>query len=129
MKIKDILECKETLIKLNTISGLPSVVAYRIGKNIKAIDTEMQEYDEVRVKLLKDVALKDENGEPIINKETNNYDIPQDQLQKIIQEIDNLQNEEILTDKKYACKNQNRSGKPGCGSARFCWKKNVLDTG
>lgn len=40
-----------------------------------------------------------------------------------------LQNEEILTDKKYACKNQNRSGKPGCGSARFCWKKNVLDTG
>ena len=27
-----------------------------------------------------------------------------------------LQNEEILTDKKYACKNQNRSGKPGCGS-------------
>ncbi|RHQ87441.1 hypothetical protein DWX89_03175 [Coprobacillus sp. AF21-8LB] len=100
MKIKDILECKETLIKLNTISGLPSVVAYRIGKNIKAIDTEMQEYDEVRVKLLKDVALKDENGEPIINKETNNYDIPQDQLQKIIQEIDNLQNEEISIDIK-----------------------------
>lgn len=100
MKIKDVLECKETLIKLNTISGLPSVVAYRIGKNIKAIDTEMQEYDEVRVKLLKDVALKDENGEPIINKETNNYDIPQDQLQKIIQEIDNLQNEEISIDIK-----------------------------
>ena len=100
MKIKDILECKETLIKLNTISGLPSVVASRIGKNIKAIDTEMQEYDEVRVKLLKDVALKDENGEPIINKETNNYDIPQDQLQKIIQEIDNLQNEEISIDIK-----------------------------
>ena len=100
MKIKDILECKETLIKLNTISGLPSVVAYRIGKNIKAIDTEMQEYDEVRVKLLKDVALKDENGEPIVNKETNNYDIPQDQLQKIIQEIDNLQNEEISIDIK-----------------------------
>lgn len=111
MKIKDILECKETLIKLNTISGLPSVVAYRIGKNIKAIDTEMQEYDEVRVKLLKDVALKDENGEPIINKETNNYDIPQDQLQKIIQEIDNLQNEEISIDiKKVSIEDVSQAG-------------------
>lgn len=100
MKIKDILECKETLIKLNTISGLPSVVAYRIGKSIKAIDTEMQEYDEFRVKLLKDVAIKDENGDPIIDKETNIYDIPQDQLQKVIQEIDNLQNEEITIDIK-----------------------------
>ena len=100
MKIKDILECKETLIKLNTISGLPSVVAYRIGKSIKAIDTEMQEYDEFRVNLLKDVAIKDENGDPIIDKETNIYDIPQDQLQKVIQEIDNLQNEEITIDIK-----------------------------
>ena len=98
MKIRDILESKDTLAKLNDISGLPSVVAYRIGKNIKAIDIEMQSYDEVRVKLLKESANKDEKGEPIINKYSNNYDIPSDKLPEVIKEIDNLQNEEINID-------------------------------
>ena len=100
MKIKDILNSMEALNKLNNAHGMSSVVAFRIGKNIKAIEGEFKVFNDVRTKLLEESANKDENGEPIINKETNNYDIPQDQLQKIIQEIDNLQNEEISIDIK-----------------------------
>lgn len=100
MVIKDILNSMEALNKLNNAHGMSSVVAFRIGKNIKAIEGEVKVFDDVRTKLLEESANKDENGEPIINKETNNYDIPQDQLQKIIQEIDNLQNEEISIDIK-----------------------------
>ena len=100
MVIKDILNSMEALNKLNNAHGMSSVVAFRIGKNIKAIESEVKVFDDVRTKLLEESANKDENGEPIINKETNNYDIPQDQLQKIIQEIDNLQNEEISIDIK-----------------------------
>ena len=100
MVIKDILNSMEALNKLNNAHGMSSVVAFRIGKNIKAIESEVKVFDDVRTKLLEELANKDENGEPIINKETNNYDIPQDQLQKIIQEIDNLQNEEISIDIK-----------------------------
>lgn len=100
MVIKDILNSMEALNKLNNAHGMSSVVAFRIGKNIKAIESEVKVFDDVRTKLLEELANKDENGEPIINKETNNYDIPQNQLQKIIQEIDNLQNEEISIDIK-----------------------------
>ncbi len=100
MVIKDILNSMEALNKLNNAHGMSSVVAFRIGKNIKAIEGEFKVFNDVRTKLLEESANKDENGEPIINKETNNYDIPQDQLQKIIQEIDNLQNEEISIDIK-----------------------------
>lgn len=100
MVIKDILNSMEALNKLNNAHGMSSVVAFRIGKNIKVIEGEFKVFNDVRTKLLEESANKDENGEPIINKETNNYDIPQDQLQKIIQEIDNLQNEEISIDIK-----------------------------
>lgn len=35
MIIKDILENKDVLTKLNNTQGMPSVVAYRIGKTLK----------------------------------------------------------------------------------------------
>ena len=37
MKIKDILNSRNVLIKLNNTAGMSSVVAYRVGKNIKFV--------------------------------------------------------------------------------------------
>ena len=41
MVIKDILDSMEALNKLNNAHGMSSVVAFRIGKNIKAIEISL----------------------------------------------------------------------------------------
>lgn len=95
MIIKDILESKDVLAKLNNTQGMPSVVAYRIGKNIKALDNELQTYDETRTKMLTEAANKDDEGKPIIIEATRQYDIPKDKLEDVYEEIEKLQNEEV----------------------------------
>lgn len=95
MIIKDILESKDVLAKLNNTQGMPSVVAYRIGKNIKALDNELQTYDETRTKMLTEAANKDDEGKSIIVEATRQYDIPKDKLEDVYEEIEKLQNEEV----------------------------------
>ena len=87
MVIKDILDSMEALNKLNNAHGMSSVVAFRIGKNIKAIEGEVKVFDDVRTKLLEEFANKDENGKPIIDKDTNQYDVPSDKLEALEKEI------------------------------------------
>ena len=48
MKIKDILNSRNVLIKLNNTAGMSSVVAYRVGKNIKLLDDELKPYDDAK---------------------------------------------------------------------------------
>lgn len=100
MVIKDILDSMEALNKLNNAHGMSSVVAFRIGKNIKAIEGEVKVFDDVRTKLLEEAANKDENGKPIIDKGTNQYDVPVDKLEALEKEIKKLQNEEVKVDIK-----------------------------
>lgn len=100
MVIKDILNSMEALNKLNNAHGMSSVVAFRIGKNIKAIEGEVKVFDDVRTKLLEESANKDENGKPIIDKDTNQYDVPADKLEDLEKEIKKLQNEEVKIDIK-----------------------------
>lgn len=100
MVIKDILDSMEALNKLNNAHGMSSVVAFRIGKNIKAIEGEVKVFDDVRTKLLEESANKDENGKPIIDKDTNQYDVPADKLEVLEKEIKKLQNEEVKVDIK-----------------------------
>lgn len=100
MVIKDILDSMEALNKLNNAHGMSSVVAFRIGKNIKAIEGEVKVFDDVRTKLLEESANKDENGKPIIDKDTNQYDVPADKLETLEKEIKKLQNEEVKVDIK-----------------------------
>ena len=83
MVIKDILDSMEALNKLNNAHGMSSVVAFRIGKNIKAIEGEVKVFDDVRTKLLEEFANKDENGKPIIDKDTNQYNVPADKLEAL----------------------------------------------
>lgn len=100
MVIKDILDSMEALNKLNNAHGMSSVVAFRIGKNIKAIEGEVKAFDDVRTKLLEEFANKDENGKSIIDKDTNQYDVPSDKLEALEKEIKKLQNEEVKVDIK-----------------------------
>lgn len=100
MIIKDILGSMEALNKLNNAHGMSSVVAFRIGKNIKAIESEVKVFDDVRTKLLEEFANKDENGKPIIDKGTNQYDVPTSKLEALEKEIKKLQNEEVKVDIK-----------------------------
>lgn len=100
MIIKDILGSMEALNKLNNAHGMSSVVAFRIGKNIKAIESEVKVFDDVRTKLLEEFANKDENGNPIIDKDTNQYDVPADKLEALEKKIKKLQNEEVKVDIK-----------------------------
>ena len=100
MVIKDILDSMEALNKLNNAHGMSSVVAFRIGKNIKAIEGEVKVFDDVRMKLLEEAANKDEDGKPIIDKGTNQYDIPVEKLEHLAKEIEKLQNEEVKVDIK-----------------------------
>ena len=55
MKIKDILNSKNVLVKLNNTAGMSSIVAYRVGKNIKLLDDELKPYDDARTKVLEDI--------------------------------------------------------------------------
>ena len=52
MKIKDILNSRNVLIKLNNTSGISSIAAFYIGKNIKLLDEELKLYNDVRIKIL-----------------------------------------------------------------------------
>ena len=98
MKIKDILNSKNVLVKLNNTAGMSSIVAYRVGKNIKLLDDELKPYDDARTKVLEEAANKDENGKAIIDEATRQYDIPEDKLQEALQEIEKLQDEDINVD-------------------------------
>ena len=100
MVIKDILDSMEALNKLNNAHGMSSVVAFRVGENIKAIEGEVKVFDDVRTKLLEEAANKDENGKPIIDKDTNRYGVPADKLEALEKEIKKLQNEEVKVDIK-----------------------------
>ena len=100
MKIKDILQAKQSLDKLNNAKGLSAVVAFKISKNIKLINDELKSYDEARTKVLVEASDKDEKGNAIINKSTSQYQIPDDKLEKVFIEIQELQNEEVDIDFK-----------------------------
>lgn len=98
LTIKSLLNGKGALIELGNKKGLASVVAYRIAKNIKAIDNELETYEKTRVNLVKEYANKDEAGNPITKKDDNGnnmFDINNENMKTLAEEIENLQNEII----------------------------------
>lgn len=98
MKLREIIESKDVLAQLNQSKGMTGVVAYRIGKNIKMLDAELEEYDKARIHILEKYSNKDDKGNPII--ENNNYDIDQENLAQALNEINDLLDEESTLDLK-----------------------------
>lgn len=98
MKLGVLINSKNTLSILGNTKGLKSTVAYRILKNIKAVNAEIKAYDETRTKVCEEYANKNDEGKAIIKD--NKYDISSDNLIKVNEELDKLINEEVDIDIK-----------------------------
>lgn len=70
MKLLDLINSKNTIDKLAN-EDMRAVVAYRIAKDIKIINSELVAFEDARKKLINKYAKKDEKGEPLV--EDNNY--------------------------------------------------------
>lgn len=113
MKLIDIMNSQSTLSELNNCKGLSSVTAYRIAKNIKLVNEELKDYNEQRIKLLEELANKDEDDKPIINEENGmqEYELTDENKVKLQEEIDKLLDEEINIDiKKVSLEQLDRAG-------------------
>lgn len=62
MKLIELLNAQNALGTLNNTRGLSAVTAYRVAKNIKVINNELKTYEEQRMKLVKELADKDNDG-------------------------------------------------------------------
>lgn len=109
MKLSQLLNAQEALGTLGHAQGLSSVVAYRISKNIKAINLEIKEYDEARRKLCEEKTNKDEEGKPIIID--GRYDLTEEALKEVNNELEELLNEELdITIKQLTLEEIDRAG-------------------
>ena len=73
MKLIDLLNAQNALNTLNNTRGLNAVTAYRIAKNVKVIGDELETYEEQRMKLVKELSDKDNDGNAL-TKINNNGD-------------------------------------------------------
>lgn len=98
MKIKllQLADSNEILGQLNNTHGLSAVCAFSISKNIKKIVTELEVYNETRIKILEEKANKDEDGKAIIIDEQ--YQLTNENLVKANNEIQTLLNSDIDLD-------------------------------
>lgn len=81
MKIK-LHELENMILELEklTTKMLPIKVAYALSKNHKALVEECKNLYEQRKKVLEQNCSKDEDGNPILNEETNEYVYESDQI-------------------------------------------------
>ena len=87
--IKQIDRCAAELQKLqNSKKHWPVKVNYAIAKNLKVLLAELEVYNAERTRLLKENALKDENGNAVV--EDGSYKFAEDKEQEVIKEIDDM---------------------------------------
>ena len=65
------MKLSEVLIRQRVLSGfaelkLPYQLGHAISKNLLKLQEEVKIIDEMRIKIIKDYAVKDQNGEPVI---------------------------------------------------------------
>ena len=102
LNISALINSKEVFHILGNAQGLSTHIAYRLYRNIELINKELEMYEKTRIKLLKSLANKDENGEPIIKKNNNQefYDLSDENLQKFNEDISKMVNESVELDLK-----------------------------
>ncbi len=82
------------------VRKLPVRISYALSKNMEAFEKEVDRYEEKRLQLCKDLARKDENGEPVkirIGEEGSvieQFDIPQEEMKKLGRDLHDLQTAE-----------------------------------
>lgn len=98
IKLKEIVNANDTLTKLANATGLSSVVAYRIMKNIKLLSEELELFEKNRMNIIKKYCAKDDGGKPLLKE--NNYTIPNESLQEFNEQINELLEETATIDFK-----------------------------
>lgn len=99
LTLSTIMNTKEALTGLGNATGLQSVIAYRILKNIKAINKEIDNYEKTAQKLVKEKAKKDENGEPVTNDQ-GQFQFEDGVIDELNKELNTLSQEEVELDIK-----------------------------
>lgn len=88
VKIKDILNGLDILQKLSNMP-LKAKPSARVGKLLKEIDKEIQEFYNARTKLIETYGEKNECGKLVIG-ENGNYKIQEDKQKQFSEELDEL---------------------------------------
>ena len=94
-KLVDVIGSTEVIKKLLD-SPIKGRTAYKIAKLIKRLDEELALFNESRGKLLNKYAVKDENGQPII--ENNGFKIALEHVEDFNRESAELLNTSITID-------------------------------
>lgn len=98
LTINDLLNAEIALTILDNTRGLEAVTNYRIGKNCKAALKEIKDFNDTRIKMAKEFAIKDENNEPIIIKDENGngiYSMTKQDENLLNEKLDELKKEEV----------------------------------
>lgn len=95
VKLIDVIGSTEVIKKLLD-SPIKGRTAYKIAKLIKRLDEELALFNESRGKLLNKYAVKDENGQPII--ENNGFKIALEHVEDFNRESAELLNTSITID-------------------------------
>ena len=93
VKLGTLIKAEKALEKLNNTSGLKSVVAYRIMKNVSQIKRELHFFEEQRISLCEKYAEKDKEEKLIIEK--GNYVFPEANYGLFVKEMNEVTDEEI----------------------------------
>lgn len=98
MKLIDFINAQNILFALNNTEGLNAVTAYRIGKNIKIITDELKVYEEQRIKIVKELAEKDKNGNAISKSDDKGnieYVLNDENKIKLAEQLKSIMNEDV----------------------------------
>lgn len=93
LKLGTLVKSKDILIKLNNTEGFDSIIAYRIFKNSKAIDVELNTYSKYQAKIVHKYCERDEKGNPVVDN--GHYFIKDNNKLLYVSEIEQLFNEDV----------------------------------
>ena len=98
LTLKQLVLAHNTIKELNTTKGLKGSVAYKIAKNYKLIEDEMEPYLKTEQAVVQKYALKDDNGEYRVSN--NQYLFSTQDIETVQNELNEIQTEEVEIDIK-----------------------------
>lgn len=90
------LQSKGQVLSMLSNKQLPVKVSYALAKNINGINKELKIYEEEKMKIIKECALKDESGNPKI--ENNQYVLIEDKKEVFSEKVNELLDIEVDLD-------------------------------
>lgn len=93
VKMSQLLDSTETLKKLSNMQ-LKARLAFQIGRVLKAADSEITNFNEARMNLIKKYGEKDENGD-LKTDEKGNCTIPNESTEEFGHELNDLIETEV----------------------------------